>query len=201
MSTGRAELVRRGHTVSVIASHCPDCTENSDDQGVKVCRPRFKGTLHWYLSRIPGLRTFALAVRSLEYSTHLDAHIRKIHQQDPIDLIEFTEGGSFWHSWRSPIPTFRTFMDRVTPSLKMSGKPVGKSDWYERRISLSAIRRADWVVSPSRSMLDIVQAEADDIPSYQRDPLPAGSTAINPNVRMIADRENQQERTFSSRPE
>jgi glycosyltransferase involved in cell wall biosynthesis len=157
--TGR-ELVRRGHQVSVIAAPCPSCPPETLDQGVRVYRPGLSGPWHWYLSKIPVLRTYALAARSLEYSSHGHKFLLRLHQKSPVDLVEFSDGGDFWLALRKDIPYIVHQHGSRYTTLRMSGRPVGRSGWYERKIGLFCIRRADWVFSPSQAMLEIVEKEA-----------------------------------------
>lgn len=154
------ELVRQGHKVTVVAAHCTQCSTATDDQGVQVFRPQLRGKLHWYASRVPGIRVFALALRGLENGWLLYRFLERLHQQNPFDLVEFTEGGDLWHGLRAPFPFVTHLHGSRYTSLHKAGKPVGHSDWYHRYLELRFIDRAAWVVSPSQAMLDVVQKEA-----------------------------------------
>lgn len=154
------ELVRRGYDVTVLAGWCPDCPAVSDDVGVTVYRPRFKRPLHWYISKMPLLSLGALALRYLEGGWKQYRFLEGIHNRRPIDIVEFTEGGDFWHAWRAPFPYLVHLHGSRYTFLKMSGRPVGHGDWYHRRLELLFVRRAAYVVSPSQALLDIVTEEA-----------------------------------------
>jgi glycosyltransferase involved in cell wall biosynthesis len=154
------ELVRRGHRVSVVAANCPSCPIESIDEGVKVYRQNLFGPVHWYLGKIPILNSFSLAVRSFEFSINLHRFLNRLHRQNPIDLVEFSDGGDFLLALNHQIPYIVHLHGSRYTFLKMSGRPVGRSDWYERKIGLFCIRRANWIMSPSKAILDIVQDEA-----------------------------------------
>ncbi len=154
------ELVHQGHQVTVIASACPDCPLDTIDQGVRVLRPGGKGALHWYASRLPLVKPFALALRSLEQGWIIYRMLEHLHRRQPIHVVEFTEGGDFWHSLRGNLPFICHLHGSRYTSLHQAGKPVDWSDWLDRRLGLWAIARAGWVVSPSQAMLDVVQSEA-----------------------------------------
>jgi len=153
------ELVRQGHRVTVVASHCPKCPSSAWDSGVAVYRPKLMGTRHWYLSKLPGLRVGALALRSLEQGWQLALFLERLHRQNPIDLVEFTEGGDFWHAFKLTFPYLVHLHGSRYTCLHMAGQLVGRADWYHRYLELMFIRRAQWVVSPSQSLLDIVSVE------------------------------------------
>jgi glycosyltransferase involved in cell wall biosynthesis len=154
------ELVRRGHQVSVLTAACQNCPPESWDHGVRVFRPVFKAPLHWYLTKFPLIRDLALSVRTLELDWRIYRFLQGIHSQQPFDLVEFTEGVDFWHAMRPRFATVsHTHGSRFT-TLKMVGQPVNRKDWYDRKIGLFGIRKADWVVSPSQAMLSIVEGEA-----------------------------------------
>lgn len=154
------ELVRCGHHVTVIASACPQCPVTALDEGVQVLRPALRGNLHWYMGRIPGLSVFALALRSLERGWYLYTSIERVHLQKPIDVLEVAEGGDWWHLIIGRIPVVAHLHGSRYTFLHQAGKPVGRSDWYHRRLELFAIGRAEWVASPSQAMLNVVEQEA-----------------------------------------
>lgn len=154
------ELIRRGHQVSVMAAHCPQCGERQEDDGVQVYRPQVRGPLHWYLGRLPGVRQFALAVRTLEWGWRIASRINRLHRRQPVDLIEFSDGGDVWHTLRHTIPYVVHLHGSRYTFLRMSRRPVTRGDWLERQLGLWCIRRADQVISPSWAMLDEVQREA-----------------------------------------
>jgi len=154
------ELVRRGHRVSVVAAWCSQCPHRIEEDGVTVYRPRFQGPLHWYLSKTPGLRIGALALRYLENGLQLCRFLENLHRIQPIDVVEFSEGGDFWHALRSRFPYIAHLHGSRYTFLRQAGKPVGRSDWWHRCLELFAIKRAQCVMSPSRAILDVVQQEA-----------------------------------------
>lgn len=154
------ELVRRGHKVTVIAGACSQCPTVTIDQGIRVFRPTLRGVLHWYASRIRGAKSSALALRNLEWGWQLYWHVERIHRIQPIDVLEVAEAGDWWHLLTRHIPVVAHLHGSRYTFLSQAGKPVGRSDWYHRRLELAAISRADWVVSPSQAMLDVVQQEA-----------------------------------------
>lgn len=154
------ELVKRGHQVSVIAAHCPQCGEHQEDESVQIYRPQSTGPLHWYASRVPLLKILAMSIRTLEIGWRVARQIDQIHQRQPINLIEFSDWGDVWHTLRHTIPYIVHLHGSRYTFLRMSGRPTNSGDWLERKIGLWCIRKADQIVSPSQAMLEAVQDEA-----------------------------------------
>lgn len=153
------ELVRRGHTVSVVTAHCPQCPAGSWDQGVHVYRPLLKGGWHWYVSKLPVVSTLALTLRTLEWGWLKYRFLEKLYHAAPIDLVEFTEGGDFWHALGAPFPYVCHLHGSRYTVKRASGATVDRSEWFNRRVELFGIQRAAWVFSPSRELLRLVTAE------------------------------------------
>ncbi|HEB77111.1 MAG TPA: glycosyltransferase family 1 protein [Methylothermaceae bacterium] len=177
------ELVRLGHQVSVVAAWCSQCPHRIEDEGVTVYRPRLQGALHWYLSKIPGLRVGALALRYLERGLQLYRFLEDLNRIHPIDVIEFTEGGDFWHAFHSRIP-FLTHLHGSRYTVRVqSGRPTNRADWLHRRLELAFIRRAPVILSPSQALLDIVRDEAGGFDSATwAIPLPVDPELLRPRA-------------------
>lgn len=154
------ELVRRGHSVTVLAAWYPGCSYVYDDQGIQVYRPRIRRPMHWYLGKWPVLRTGSLSLRYLEGGWRQYRFLQKLHREHPFDLVEFTEGGDFWHAWSSTFPYIVHLHGSHYTFLKQSNRPVGRDNWWQRRLELAFIKRADHVISPSQALLNIVRKES-----------------------------------------
>jgi glycosyltransferase involved in cell wall biosynthesis len=153
------ELVRKGHQVSVIASWCSICQKESSDNGVIVYRPRLKGYLHWYAGKIPGIRVGSLSLGYLEYGLQIHRFIQNLHKINPINLIEYSEGGDFWHMFKPKFPYIIHLHGSRYSFLKASGRNVGKADWWHRKLELCFISKANHIMSPSKALLKIVEEE------------------------------------------
>jgi glycogen(starch) synthase len=153
------ELVRRGHEVTVVSSWCPRCPFFLEDEGVSIYRPPLSSSLHWYISKVPGLKVGALAVRYLEHGWRLYRFLADLHGTKSIDVVEFSEGGDFWDAIRPTFPFLVHLHGSRYTFLRMSGRPTGQADWFHRRLELLFVRQALWVVSPSWALLDLVTGE------------------------------------------
>lgn len=153
------ELVRRGHRVSVITNPCVQCPPYTSDEGVDVYRPLLHHSLHWYASKIPYIRIGALTLRYLEHGWSVAQFLEWLNERQPINLVEYTEGGDFWHGLRAPFPYVVHLHGARYTFLRMSGKPLHRGEWLCRRLELAFIRHACCIFSPSQAMLDIVNDE------------------------------------------
>lgn len=154
------ELVQRGHRVSVVTGYCDKCDEVSEDEGVVVYRPKFHTPIHYYLSKVPLIGRLSIVMRTLEHGLHQYRFIEKLHKREPIDVVEFTEGGDFWHGWRRSFPIFVHLHGSRFTFLKQSNRETNKPDWWQRKLELNFIQQADHVISPSQALLEIVDSEA-----------------------------------------
>ncbi|MEI2740099.1 MAG: glycosyltransferase family 4 protein [Chitinophagaceae bacterium] len=75
-------------------------------------------------------------------------------------LVEFTEGGDFFHAWRTTFPYIVHLHGSRYTVLAHSGRTTNRADWYHRKLELAFIHRASFIVSPSQALLDIVGLEA-----------------------------------------
>ncbi|HUS14666.1 MAG TPA: glycosyltransferase family 4 protein [Chloroflexia bacterium] len=155
---GRA-LAQQGCAVSVIALSGPHEPRLETRDGMSIYRPVATGRLHWYLAKLPGLRRLALAVRALEHGRIIARALDDLHRRQPVDLVEFTEGGDFWHRARAPFPYVCHLHGSAYTFKRLSGRVVGVGDWWQRRLELDMIARAAWVVSPSHTMLGAAETE------------------------------------------
>lgn len=153
------ELVRAGHQVSVLAAACPRCAPVEDDHGIRVYRPALGASLHWYIGKLPGARIGSLAIRYLEAGWSIARFLENLHRTHPIDLVEFTEGGDFWHAFKRTFPYIVHLHGSRYTFLRMSGRKLARGEWLYRRLELAFMRRARCVVSPSQALLDLVTEE------------------------------------------
>lgn len=153
------ELVRRGHRVTVLAGPCPDCPAYAEDEGIAVHRPSFRLPLHWYASRLPGIRKTSLALRYLEQGYRKGQFLNGLHRKDPFNVVEFAEGGVFWNAFRSPFPYIAHLHGSRYTFLRQAHGRTNHADWWERRLELVVIGRARHVFSPSQAMAKLVREE------------------------------------------
>ncbi len=167
------ELVKRGCQVSVLSDFCAQCPNEFDDEGIAVWRPHLRSSIHYYLGKAPLLGKISLAVRSLEMGWLKYRFIERLHEIRQIDVVEFTEGGDFWHVFRRPFVSFVHLHGSRYTCLAQSNKQLRIDDWSQRQLELSFIQRADYIVSPSNAILDIVSKEARGLrPPYLQIPYP-----------------------------
>ena len=115
--------------------------------------------MHWYVSKLPGLRFAALSLRYMEEGWQLWRFLEALHRRERLSLVEFSEGGDFWHAFHAPFPILTHLHGSRYTFLRQSGRPTGRSDWYQRRLELAFIRRARRVLCPSAGLVRIVRQE------------------------------------------
>jgi glycosyltransferase involved in cell wall biosynthesis len=159
------ELVKRGHHVAVIALATRGEPLSSNDEGVEVHRFR-QGNLHWYFSKIPVIGDWgALSLRELERAWGGWQTIQKLHKQQPFDVIEITEqGGFFLPIFLQDVPLVArlhgeefTFC-KYTPDCSLT---IGIR--LNRVFQRFALRRTQYLISPSKSHAKEIEAELDKI--------------------------------------
>ena len=113
------ELLRQGHAVTSIGLYPIPAEELHDDCGVRVIRlPQ---------GRVPGLRIATNYQR-------MQAAIRRVHRQSPIDLLEGSERSFFLVSPQWPIPrNIRMHGGHVFSKLILGQQPDRKKVFEERR--------------------------------------------------------------------
>lgn len=154
------ELVRRGHKVTVVTDYCEKCSSDYNDEGIHILRPDTrKNNLHWYTSKIPILKSLSLTIRYLEHGISLYSFLAELHKKEPVDLLEFNEGGDFWHAIFHRVPYISQLHGSRYTFLKMSRQPLEKGARLQRQFELFFIRRAAYVISPSEAMLQVVTQE------------------------------------------
>jgi glycosyltransferase involved in cell wall biosynthesis len=154
------QIVQAGQRVSVITNWRPGAPEILVDEGLVVYFQKPKSVLHGYLNKIPILNVGALSLRYLENGFSEYMLLEKINQKDPISLVEFSEGGDFWHALKSPFPYICHLHGSRYTFKRMSGQSVNLSEHLNRKLELFFLSRASWVLSPSIEMLRLVTEEA-----------------------------------------
>jgi glycosyltransferase involved in cell wall biosynthesis/LmbE family N-acetylglucosaminyl deacetylase len=123
------------------------------ESGVQVRRIH-PGELHWYVSKMPGLgRLLAGAVREIERGWSVYRAVRRIAREAPVDMIEATETGAWALAvWFRSVPlVIRLHGEEFTFHMYA---PDAQMTWglrLTRFVQRLALRRARWLISPSRA--------------------------------------------------
>ena len=136
------ELVRRGVRVSVVSCWCPDCPTVDSDGGITVYRPARPGNFHWYAGKVPGMSGLTTTLRYLEHGWAWRSLIESLHTRERFSIVEFTEGGDFWHAFSPPFPVVTHLHGSRYTFMRQSGRPVTAGDWRHRKLELAFIRKA-----------------------------------------------------------
>ncbi len=153
-------LVREGHRVTVVARTRDGGVEEESDQGVRVFRVPVSYPRSFALYRLPLIRSHRHAARYRREGRVVAQFLDRLHAEDPFDLVEYSEGGDFWHRRNRSFKVVSHLHGSRYTFMKESGHPVEKADWHQRKLELAFIRQADWVLAPSKALAGIVAREA-----------------------------------------
>ena len=157
-------LVAEGHRVAVVALAEAGQPDFQEDGGIRVYRVK-RGNVHWYVSRIPVLGEWvSLAIREMEYASAAWRRVRRLHAEEPFDLIEGTETGFLFTAMWAKAPvvirlhgeeyTFRKY----TPDLRLTIQVR-----LSRVLQRMALRRARLLISPSRAHAREIASELNGV--------------------------------------
>ena len=90
-------------------------------------------------------------LRYLEQGWTWRSLLESVHRRERFSIVEFTEGGDFWHAFNPPFPVVTHLHGSRYTFLRQSGRPVTAADWRHRKLELAFIRRARRVLAPSRA--------------------------------------------------
>jgi len=196
------ELCRRGHRVTVISRQIEGIPDVYDDGPIQVHRLPW-GNLHWYFSRMPAIgRCIGRPLRSLEYGWRVTRKIQDIHARNPIDIVEFSEFGNLRFACTRPCPYLVHLHGSSFTYKKYCGEPIGLGDQLERWLEGFLIRRAQYLISPSRFLLDEATSEfgIDHLP-MEVVPLPLPSQLADTPLAKCQERGRPQSVFFVGRIE
>lgn len=153
-------LVREGHRVTVVARTREGRVEEEDDQGVRVFRVPVTYPRGFAFFRLPLIQSYRHAARYRREGQVVAQFLDRLHAEAPFDLVEYSEGGDYWHRQSRSFKVVSHLHGSRYTFLKESGRPTETADWRQRKLELAFIRKADWVLSPSRALAGIVEGEA-----------------------------------------
>ncbi|MEZ5275613.1 MAG: glycosyltransferase family 4 protein [Opitutaceae bacterium] len=153
-------LVKEGHRVTVVATSRDRQRMEENDEGVRVVRLPVGRDRMMKIFALPGAYAFRHMARHLCRGWMVAREIDRLNADRPFDLVEYSEGGDYWHGRRRRFKLVSHLHGSRYTFLKQSGRPVDAAEWRQRKLELSFIRSADWVFSPSRALAGIVEEEA-----------------------------------------
>lgn len=153
-------LVREGHQVTVVARTGKGSLSEEVDQGVRVFRVPVSFPRWFSLFRLPVVRSWRHAARYRREGRVVADFLDKLQEDQPFDLVEYSEGGDYWHRRDRAFKVVSHLHGSRYTFLKESGRPVEAADWRQRKLELAFIRNADWILSPSEALAKIVAREA-----------------------------------------
>jgi glycogen synthase len=150
-----------GHSVTVIASRTSLSTPAlKDDSGISVRRLMVSDAYRW--RRLPILGRYVRPVQQLAYSRCVNAALRDLNREQPIDVVEFAEvnaeGFFYAHNPIAPfvvhchMPTFVLRKFYASREMPFDTRIIGECERY-------LIRRASALTAPSSDMATVIANE------------------------------------------
>jgi glycosyltransferase involved in cell wall biosynthesis len=151
-------LIEAGHRVTLIAPHTGDAV-NPCPRDLRVVPVRLP-QVHWYASKLPLARSFVtLPLREAEWSLAFCRAAAKAMREDPMDVLETSELGSWWVACHPPAPVVLRLHGAEYTFARYSGQAITVGSSWTRRLQRQALRHAAVVTSPSRSQAAEVAGE------------------------------------------
>lgn len=152
-------LQAAGHVVTVVAlSRAMRGDAELDGVRVHYVQP---DQLHWYVSKMPLIgRHLAQPLRELANSLRLARAVRRLHRQQPFDVIESTETGSFFLAWQRDLPLIiRLHGEEYTFAMHTPTLRLSFALRLTRALQRTALWRAQALISPSAAHAECVAKE------------------------------------------
>jgi len=160
LKTISKEHIRLGHQVTVIKRTINQPKENYiDENGVKIIHTRPYLMPYYYLSKIPVLNIFSKSIAYIFVSWSGYKKIVKLNNQLKFDILEFTESGNFWIGFFKKFKYISHLHCSNYTALKQAGQKPSLNYKLERFFSFISMKRASYIIAPSKAMISIVESE------------------------------------------
>jgi glycosyltransferase involved in cell wall biosynthesis len=188
-------MAARGHQVSVVRLGSKPQVAYAD--GPVQVHTFTQGSLHYYAGKMPLLgKHLALALRELERSYGLAKKLKALHQQKPIDLIEFSEEAVFFSAF-SPLRNQCTYVARLHGTEyawipKVPGKRLTPALKMQRVLQRFFLQRCPHLIAVSQFYKDDLRSDLGE-KAWQRikvQPNPVEDTLKPKTEPLAADQKN-----------
>jgi glycosyltransferase involved in cell wall biosynthesis len=161
LKTLSKELVNLGHQVTIIKRTINQRQENYiDENGVRIIHSHAFLLPYYYLSKIPVFNIFSHSIAYIIASWSGYKKIVKLNNQLKFDILEFTESGNFWIGFFKRFKYISHLHCSNYTALKQSGEKIPINYKLERFISFISMKRASYIIAPSKAMISIVESES-----------------------------------------
>ena len=149
-----------GHDVTVLTSTAQKALRNSErfEEGIRVIRIK-RSEWPWQLQHLPIVGRHATSLQLLLYSVRLARTLKRIEERLKFDIIEYVDvnGESAFHTWAAVSVPYVVRLQTPLFVIERFGTRFERGSylflgWMEKR----AIQKAAMLISPSRSMAQIV---------------------------------------------
>ena len=160
LKTISKEYIRLGHQVTVIIRTVNQPKENYiDENGVNIIYNHPYLMPYYYLSKIPVLNILSNSIAYLFAGWSGYKKIVKLNNQLKFDILEFTEGGNFWIGFFKKFKYISHLHCSNYTALMQAGQKPSINYKLERFFSFISMKRASYIIAPSKAMISIVESE------------------------------------------
>ncbi len=152
-------LIEAGHRVTVITRPDSYRAPAGFDKIARVVPVKLPSA-HWYLSKLPLADRFCVQpVREVEWSIAFQRASSRAMREDPMDVLETTELGSWWLARRPAAPVVIRLHGSDYTFRRRLGQRQTLATVLGRKLQRDALRRAAIVTAPSRFQANEVARE------------------------------------------
>jgi len=153
------ELIRRGHSVSVICGKDSNRSGMFLDKDIEVYPEYQNHPISFFLQKFLIFNFLLSLFKYFEDGIHIRKILKIIDKKKKIDFIEYSEGGDFWTSLFKDYFYISHLHGSSFTFKKNSNKKIEFKDWIKRKAELFFIKNASLIISPSKAMANLVKGE------------------------------------------
>jgi len=152
-------LIDRGHRVTLITAIRGAEVSNPYPGALRLVPVRLPNA-HWYVSKLPVAGTLlTLPLREAEWSYAFRRAVAQAMRDEPMDVLEGTELGSWWVARNPIVPLVVRLHGAEYTFSRYIGKPLTAGSLWNRRLQRQVLNSAAAVTAPSRFQASEVAQE------------------------------------------
>jgi glycogen synthase len=142
-------LIAEGHRVTLITPGGGEELPHPFGEALRTVPVKLPNA-HWYVSKVPlADQLLTLPLRELEWSFEFRASVRRAMREDPMQVLEVTELGT-WCVARNPsVPLVARLHGAEYTFSRHTGQSVSAGSAWTRRLQRTALNKAAAVTAPS----------------------------------------------------
>lgn len=159
------EMTKQGHDISVICAKYDKNISHFKDGLIQVYpimdyRP---SQFVYFVNKVPFIKLLSGGLFYLHNGLKIHLFLRKLNHQNPIDFIEYSEGGDFWNALTKKFKYSSHLHGSNYTFKNQANQNPDLIDSVRRKLEHVFIKGAQKVISPSRAMVGFVENEMESI--------------------------------------